>query len=306
METPIIGENSGSDAGAGGALIKDTTTETFMADVIEASKEVPVLVDFWAPWCGPCKQLGPLLEKVVTSAKGAVRMVKMNIDEHPAVAQQLQVQSIPAVFAFKDGQPVDGFMGALPESQIKSFVERIVGEDAFADEEAEMEAAEAALDGGNLQGAVEMFAAMLAKDQQNPQALAGLAKCYIKSGDFDRARETLELVPPKDSGLSIVASARALLELEQQAGDSGDLNEFRTILKDDPDNHQARLDLAVALNSEGQREAALDELMEIMTRDRSWNDDAARKQLVKFFEAWSDTDPVTIEGRRRLSILLFS
>ena len=306
MDTPIFGEQGASGSSAGGDLIKDTTTETFMADVIEASKEVPVLVDFWAPWCEPCKQLGPMLEKAVTSAKGAVRMVKMNIEEHPAVAQQLQVQSIPAVFAFKNGQPVDGFSGALTESQIKSFIERVAGDEAFADDETEQKAAEAALEDGNLQVAVELFAALLAKDQQNPQALAGLAKCYIKSGDFDRAEETLELVPPAESKLPVVTSALAMLELAQQASDSGDVEELRKALQADPKNHQARFDLAVALNSDGKREEALDELMEILTRERNWNEDAARKQLVQFFEAWSDTDPLTIEGRRRLSILLFS
>ena len=298
MDTPTFGENSAADAGAGGALIKDTTTQTFMADVIEASKEVPVLVDFWAPWCGPCKQLGPQLEKAVTSAKGAVKMVKMNIDEHPEVAQQLQVQSIPAVFAFKDGQPVDGFMGAVPESQIKSFIERIAGEDAFADETAELEAAEAALEEGKLQLAVELFAALLAKDKQNPLALAGLAKCYVKSSDFDRAKETLDLVPPKDAALPVVASARAMLELAQQAGDSSDLDELRAAVEADPKNHQARFDLALALNSAGKREEALDELIELMTRDRAWNEDGARKQLVQLFEAWGSEDPLTIEGRR--------
>ena len=302
---PMIG-NAGTGGGAGGDLIKDTTTATFMVDVIEASKEVPVLVDFWAPWCEPCKQLGPLLEKVVTAAGGAVRMVKMNIDEHPEVAGQMGVQSIPAVFAFKDGQPVDGFAGSVPESQIKSFIEKLAGDDAFADEAAELAAAEAALEGDDLQTAVEIYAGMLAKDQQNVVALAGLAKCYVKSGDFDRARETLELVPPKHSSNAAVSAARALLELAEQAGDTGDADKHRAALDANPNDHQARFDLALALNATDAREEALEHLLELMGRDREWNEDGARKQLVQFFDAWGATDPSTIEGRRRMSTLLFS
>jgi len=299
---PVIGNG----ASGGDGLVKDTTTQTFVADVIEASKDVPVLVDFWAPWCEPCKQLGPLLEKVVTAAGGAVRMVKMNIDEHPEVAGQLGVQSIPAVFAFKNGQPVDGFMGAVPESQIKSFIEKIAGPEAFADEAAELETAEAALEADDLQTAVELYAGMLAKDQQNPDALAGLAKCYVKSGDFDQARSTLELVPPKSANHAAISAARALLELAEQSGDAGDADEHRRALEADPNNHQARFDLSLALNANGAREEALEQLLELMGRDRKWNDDGARKQLVQFFDAWGAADPVTIEGRRKMSTLLFS
>ena len=302
----IMGGLGAANDTSGGDLVKDTTTQTFMADVIEASKEVPVLVDFWAPWCEPCKQLGPLLEKVVKAANGAVRMVKMNIDEHPEVAGQLQVQSIPAVFAFKDGQPVDGFMGAVPESQIKTFIEKLAGDDAFADEAADLAKAEAALEADDLQTAVEIYAGMLAKDQQNVEALAGLAKCYVKSSDYDRARETLELVPPKHANHAAVSAARAMLELAEQAGDGGNLSELRKAFEANPNDHQARFDLALALNGAGNKEEALEHLLELMASDREWNEDGARKQLVQFFDAWGATDPVTIEGRRKMSILLFS
>ena len=306
MEPPMFGDAETASPSGSADLVKDTTAQTFMADVIEASKEVPILVDFWAPWCEPCKQLGPLLEKIVKAANGAVRMVKMDIDAHPEIAGQLQVQSIPAVFAFKDGQPVDAFLGVVPESQIKTFIEKLAGPDAFADAAAELDLAEAALEADDLQTAVELYAGILAKDQQNIEALAGLAKCYIKSGDFDQARETLDLVPPKHANNPAVSGAQALLELSEQAGGAGDVDALRSAVTADKGNYQARFDLALALNIGGAREEALEALLELMRLNREWNEDGARKQLLVFFDAWGDTDPATIEGRRKMSVLLFS
>ncbi len=304
MDTPIV--SAGGGDGAEGDLIKDTTTEAFARDVLDASREQPVIVDFWAPWCGPCRQLGPVLEKVVKAARGAVRMVKMNIDEHPGVAAQLGVQSIPAVFAFKDGRPVDGFLGALPESQVKAFVERLVGEGALDGPKAVLEAAEEALEGGELQAAAEMFAAVLAEDKQNWDALAGLAKCYVRTGDLDRAEQTLAMAPADKASHPAIAKAKAMLELARKAGEAGDLDELRKAVEKDPDDHQARFDLAVALAASGEREGAVDALLEILRREPGWNEEAARKQLLQLFDAWGASDPATVEGRRKLSTLLFS
>jgi putative thioredoxin len=287
-------------------LIKETTTQDFVKDVIEASKDVPVLVDFWAPWCGPCRQLTPLLEKAVKAAGGAVKLVKMNIDDHPAVAGQLGVQSIPAVFAFKAGRPVDGFMGALPESQIRSFIERLAGKGVFAG--SVLEAAQAALDSGDINAAAEGFAAALQQDSGNPDAVAGLARCYIATGDLKRAEQTLALVPASKQNIASIASAKAALELARKGANGGkaDLKGLKAAVDKDPANYQARLDLALALNAKGDREGALDQLLEIIRRDRTWNEDAARKQLVEFFDAWGATHPLSVKGRQRLSALLFS
>jgi len=291
----------------GGDLVKDTTTAGFMTDVIEASKTQPVLVDFWAPWCGPCKQLGPTIEKVVREAKGAVKLVKMNIDEHPAIAQQMGVQSIPAVFAFADGRPVDGFMGALPESQIKEFIARIAGPSAAeAGLEEVLASAQAAFEEGDVAGAAEIFAAVLQEDRENITAIAGLARCLISSGELDRAQQTLALAPPDKEDDPLIAGARAALELAEQTAELGDLGDLAGRLEADPNDHQARFDLALALNARGDREDAVNHLVEIVRRKRDWNEEAARKQLVQFFEAWGPTDPMTIEARRKLSSVLFS
>ena len=286
-------------------LIKDTTTEEFIDDVIEQSKDVPVLVDFWAPWCGPCRQLAPVLEKVVRNARGRVRLVKMNIDEHPAVAQQLRVQSIPAVFAFKDGQPVDGFMGALPESQIKTFVDRL-GAETLAEDGADIEDGHAALQAGDLPAAVAAYTSVLDSDPENAAALAGIAKCNIKVGDLDKAEKALNAVPEAKRDAPEVASAQAMLDLARKGEDAGDIAGLEAEIANHPDNMQARFDLAVARSAAGDHKAAMDQLFEIMSRDRHWNDDAARKQLLQMFEALSPTDPLTIEGRKRLSVMLFS
>jgi putative thioredoxin len=288
-----------------GGLIKDTTTQDFVKDVIEASKDVPVLVDFWAPWCGPCKQLTPLLEKAVKAAGGAVKLVKMNIDEHPAVAGQLGVQSIPAVFAFKAGRPVDGFMGALPESQIRSFIERIAGKGAFAG--SVLEAAQAALDAGDINAAAEGFAAALQQDSGNAEAVAGLARCYIATGDLKRAEQTIALVPASKQNVAAIASAKAALELARKGQNgAGNVKGLMAAIEKDPANYQARLDLALALNGKGDKEGAMEQLLDVIRRDRSWSDDAARKQLVEFFNAWGPTHPLSVKGRQRLSTLLFS
>jgi putative thioredoxin len=300
MDTPIL-----SKGAADADLVKDTTTKDFMRDVIDASREVPVLVDFWAPWCGPCRQLTPLLEKVVRAAKGAIKLVKLNIDEHPQIPGQMGVQSIPAVFAFQDGRPVDGFTGALPEGRLKAFIARLIG-DSAADAAADLEEAEAALAAGDVNAAAQAFAETLQKDAENERAVAGLAKCYIKTGDLTRAEQTLALVPPAKADSAPVASARASLELARKAATAGDVDTLRAKLAANPNDTQSRFDLALALNARGDRQGALEELLTIMRKDRAFNDDAARKQLLQLFDAWGGSDPITISGRQRLSSLLFA
>jgi len=302
VDTPIL--NSGA-ATSDADLIKNTTTKDFMHDVIDASREVPVLVDFWAPWCGPCRQLTPILEKAVRGAKGAVRLVKLNIDDHPQIPGQMGVQSIPAVFAFQDGRPVDGFMGALPESRVTAFIARLIG-DTVDDVAADVEAAEAALASGDLNTAAQLFGEVLQQDRENVQSLAGLAKCYIKTGDLARAEQTLALVPPAKADAAPVASARAALELARKAGEAGDVESLRAKLAAEPKDPQIRFDLALALNAKGNRNGALEELLLLVAKNRTWNDDAARKQLLQLFDAWGPTDPATMSGRQRLSSLLFA
>ena len=287
-------------------VVKDTTTQGFMKDVIEESKRQPVLVDFWAPWCGPCKQLTPVLEKAVTAAKGKVKLAKMNIEEHPAIPGQMGIQSIPAVIAFSNGQPVDGFMGALPEGQVVAFLERITKGAVGAGEKDLLKAADAALADGNAAGAAEMYAQLRAEDSSNVNALAGLARSYVQTGALEQAKQTLALVPEAKRNETAVAAARAALDVADQAKSIGPLAELEEKVLADPLNHQARFDLAIALNAKGKREDAVKHLIEIVKRDRKWNDDGARKQLVQFFEAWGPTDPATVEGRKRLSSILFS
>jgi putative thioredoxin len=303
---------SAATVGAASPHIKDSGLATFAADVLEASREVPVIVDFWAPWCGPCKQLGPLLEKAVTEADGAVRLVKVNIDENPEIAQQLRIQSIPTVYAFKDGQPVDGFMGALAESQIKAFVSGLAGGDhghggpGHAEEILTM-AAEA-FAAGDIGTAAQAYGHVLQDEPGNPKAVAGLAACYLKSGDIERAKTTLQLVRPDGAADEAIRAVEAELRLREIAAQAprGEIEVLKARLAADAGDHQARFDLAQALDANGDREAALNELLEIVRRDRKWNDDAARKHIVTLFEALGPTDPRTLEARRKLSAILFS
>ena len=287
-------------------VVKDTTTQTFVKDVIEESKRQPVLVDFWAPWCGPCKQLTPVLEKAVKAAKGKVKLVKMNIDDHPAIPGQMGIQSIPAVIAFVGGQPADGFMGALPESQVVAFLERLTKDRIGGEAQDLLKEADAALAEGDAAGAAEIYAQVLAEDAANVPALGGLARAYVDTGALDQARQTLAMVPEGKQNDSAVAAARAALELAEQAKNLGPLTELEQKVAASPLDHQARFDLALALNGAGRRAEALDQLIAIVKRDRKWNDDGARKQLVQFFDAWGPTDEATIEGRRKLSSILFA
>jgi putative thioredoxin len=299
-------QNGGVIAAAPDNAVKDTTTEGFAKDVIEESKVQPVLVDFWAPWCGPCKQLTPILEKAVKAAKGKVKLVKMNIDEHPAIPGQLGIQSIPAVIAFANGQPVDGFMGALPESQVVAFLERLTKGKVGGEEENLLKAADDALAGGNAAEAADIYAKILAQDSGDIAALAGLARCYIATGNLEQAKKTLALVPEAKRNEAAVAAARAALELAEQAKAVGPIDELQQKVAADPLDHQARFDLAIALSAAGKRAEAADHLLAIVERDRKWNEDGARKQLVQLFEAWGPTDEATVDGRKRLSSILFS
>jgi putative thioredoxin len=305
MET-IIGEQPSA---GNGALIKDGDSASFMADVIEASAEVPVIVDFWAPWCGPCKELGPAIEKVVTAAGGAVRLVKVNIDENQDLAQQMRIQSIPAVYAFKDGRPVDAFTGAVPESQIKAFVERLFGPNAIQPSPVQqaLEQAKAALDGGDHVTAGTIYSQVLAHEPGNAAATAGLARCRIAAGELAEARQLLEGLPQDARETPDAAAAHAALELAEKAGESaGNLGELRARLERDPADPQARHDLAMGLYAASEHEEAIDELIELVRRHGQWNEEAARKELVQIFEALGHAHELTVSGRRRLSSVLFS
>jgi putative thioredoxin len=304
---PLIGAAPGK---AGADLIKNSSTDAFMADVIDASNDQPVIVDFWAPWCGPCKTLGPQLEKAVKDAKGAVRMVKINVDENQELAQQMRIQSIPAVYAFKGGRPVDGFVGALPESQIKAFVQRLSaagGPQPPSPVEEAVEMAKEALAAGDAGRAATIFTQVLQHEPDNVDAIAGLARAYIARNDLERAKETLDRAPKEAAGHAEIAAARASLELAEAGSKAkGALGELKARIERDPKDFEARYELAAALFAAGEREAGIDELLEIIRRNRAWNEEAARKQLLKFFEAMGPTDPLTVAARRRLSSILFA
>ena len=307
MNTIIGGQQAPTAPAPAGDLIKDSNTQNFMRDVIETSRQTPVIVDFWAPWCGPCKQLGPALEKVVRQANGKVRMVKINVDENQQLAAQMRIQSIPAVYAFVNGQPVDGFMGALPESQLKQFVDRLGGQGSMAEEiEAALAEARAAYDQQDYQSAAQIFAQLMQVDREHPGAIAGLARCQIAVGDLENAKATLALVPPAKANDPEVLSTQAALDLALNPVDVSEIGKLEAEIARNPDDFQARLDLAVLLNGAGSRAEATDQLIHVIRKNRGWNDEAARKQLVKFFEAWGPKDEFTLAGRRKLSSVLFS
>jgi len=289
---------------AGAALVKNTTTASFSADVIAESARQPVLVDFWAPWCDPCKRLAPVLEKVIKAASGKVKLVKMNIDEHPEIPGRLGVRSIPAIIAFQRGQPIDGFMGALPEGEIKGFIERLVGPlDDTADRLAEAEALAAS---GDSKGAADLYRAVIATSPGEPAAVAGLAKLLIAGGELEAAKRVLAAVSANGEQYNAIIAAKASLDLAEQAAGLGDSLDLVQKIAANPNDHRARFDLAILLNSQNRRSEAADALVEIIRRDRAWGDDGARKQLLQFFEAWGFADPATIAARKKLSALLFS
>ncbi|MBB3385951.1 MULTISPECIES: thioredoxin [unclassified Rhizobium] len=301
----------GAPAAGGASPIKDTTTANFAKDVIEESRRQPVLVDFWAPWCGPCKQLTPVLEKVVTEAQGRVKLVKMNIDDHPSIAGQLGIQSIPAVIAFVDGRPADGFMGAVPESQVRQFIDRLGGPAGGADDQAAeiaavLEEASGLLAAGDVNGAAELFGAVLQADPENAKALAGMAECMIAAGQSQRAREALADLPEtlaNDAGIQAVVKKLDQIDEARKLGDPVAIEHELAL---NPDNHEQRIKLAKIRNVEGKREEAAEHLLTVMRKDRSYDDDGARRQLLEFFEVWGAKDPATIAARRKLSSILFS
>jgi putative thioredoxin len=298
---PLIG-------GGAAAPVKDVTTATFMTEVVDGSFDTPVIVDFWAPWCGPCRQLGPILEKTVRATNGAVRLVKLNIDENPEIAQQMRIQSIPAVYAFSNGRPVDGFVGALPESQVKQFVQRIGGSKGGPSpvEEA-LAMAKEALQQGDHGSAAAVYSQVLQHEPGNVEAGAGLVRALIATGELKKARQTLDRVGKENAGHTEIAAARAALELAEQAKTAmAGAGKLRARLAANADDHEARFELATALFGSGDRAAAIEELLTLYKRDREWNEQAARKQLVKFFEIMGGTDPLTLSARRRLSALMFS
>jgi putative thioredoxin len=310
METMLKGA---APQAAPADLVKDSDQTKFAKDVLEASRTVPVIVDFWAPWCGPCKQLQPTIEKVVTEAKGAVKLVKINIDQNQMLAQQLRIQSIPAVYAFFGGRPVDGFMGAVPESQVKQFVDRLVqavggvAGEGDGNEIAELlEQAKAATAQNDLELAARIYSEVLGVEPTNVAALAGMARYQVQIGDLDQAKALLEQIPAKDRTGAEVAAVQAAIDLAEKAKEAGPIGDLKAKASADPKDFQARLDLALAYWAGDQKQEAIDELLAMIKLDRNWNEGAARQQLLKFFEALGFTDPLAVDGRKRLSSILFA
>jgi len=301
---PPVHDSAPADGAPG--LIKDTTTHDFMADVIDASQEALVLVDFWAPWCAPCKQLTPVLEAAVRAGKGATRLVKLNIDEHPAIPGQLGVQSLPTVYAFKGGKPVDQFSGALTESQVRDFIARHLDPAGPPQAQAETEAAESAFAAGDIAFAAQTFAQIIQDTPDNVRAIAGLAQCYLRTGDLERAEQTLALASDGAKAANEIDKVKAELALARKAADAGSVHELQAKVESNPDDFQARCDLAIALNAKGDRDGAAAQLLEIIAKNRAWNDGAAKVQLLQLFEAWGNDDAATAAGRQKLSLLLFS
>ena len=303
----ILGTSgTAAPAGADNDLIKDTTDQNFVTDVVEPSREVPVLVDFWAPWCGPCRTLGPIIERAVQKAGGAVKLVKINIDENPGIAGQLRIQSIPAVLAFKDGQPVDGFMGALPEGQITDFIQRVSGQVDESEIEALLERAQASLQAGDLGGAAQDFSAILQLNQGQIDALAGMARIHLANGDADQARAFMDMVPADQANHPAIAAVRASMELASDAAGAPELTAAQSAAEADAKSPEAFFDLARAQLASGGIEAGVDALLRSIELDRDWNEGAARQLLLRTFEAAGPTDPIVKAGRRRLSSILFA